>query len=96
MQPAKVIRERVQTLTDLPNIGPAGAADLMLLGIHVPSDLVGCCPLEMYDQLCKKTGKVHDPCVLDVFMSITDFIAGGEAKSWWSYTPDRKRLLEER
>ncbi len=37
MNPTKVVRERVRTLTDLPNIGPACAADLRRLGITEPA-----------------------------------------------------------
>ncbi|MBL8396816.1 MAG: helix-hairpin-helix domain-containing protein [Candidatus Accumulibacter sp.] len=94
MHPNKVVRQRVETLTDLPNIGRAGAADLVRLGIMVPGDLIGKCPFEMYQQLGVLTGKAQDPCVLDVFMSITDFMAGGEARHWWSYTPTRKCTLK--
>ncbi|HQO29006.1 MAG TPA: helix-hairpin-helix domain-containing protein [Accumulibacter sp.] len=96
MHPDKVSRCRLETLCDLPNIGPASAADLRQLGIDTPADLHDRCPLEMYRQLCTMTGKVQDPCVLDVFLSITDFIAGGQAKRWWAYTAERKRLLNQR
>ena len=34
MRPAKVRRDHLHQLTDLPNIGPASAADLRRLGIH--------------------------------------------------------------
>jgi len=36
MNPSKVIRENIQKITDLPNIGKAGTADLELLGIEKP------------------------------------------------------------
>ena len=39
MNPAKVIREQVVNLIDLPNIGQAMAQDLRLLGITHPDDL---------------------------------------------------------
>jgi hypothetical protein len=45
----------------------------------------------MYEQLCDITGAHHDPCVIDVFISITSFIKGGEAKPWWEFTAERKR-----
>jgi hypothetical protein len=41
MNPNKVIRENVATLTDLPNIGKASAADLRLLGVEFPAQLKG-------------------------------------------------------
>ena len=35
----------------------------------------------------------HDPCVLDVFMSITRFMDGDPPRPWWDYTAERKALL---
>lgn len=93
MNPSKVDRTRVATLTDLPNIGPACAKDLRLLGIERPSQLGGRNPFEMYRLLCEKTASRHDPCVIDVFMSVTRFMAGEEARPWWAYTQERKQLL---
>jgi Pathogenicity locus len=91
MNPNKVERALVVKLTDLPNIGKAGADDLRLLGIHEPSQLIGKCPFEMYDMLCEKTATRHDPCVVDVFMSITHFMNGGESLQWWKFTEERKQ-----
>lgn len=91
MNPAKAARHRVARLTDLPNIGPAGARDLELLGFMEPSQLAGADPLHLYQRLCHATGRIHDPCVLDVFMSVTDFLAGAEPRPWWYYTEERKR-----
>ncbi len=96
MNPNKVDRTRVQHLTDLPNIGKAGAADLRLLGIDKPHQLVGVCPFEMYERLCKKTGVRHDPCVLDVLISVTRFMDGAAPRPWWAFTAERKQLLNTR
>ncbi len=90
MNPSKVVRKNVRKLTDLPNIGKAGAVDLELLGIEAPEDLKGQDPYEMYDRLCFLTGSRHDPCVIDVFISVTRFINGDEPKAWWNYTEERK------
>jgi hypothetical protein len=95
MNPSKVARARVKLLTDLPNIGKAGAADLRLLGIYEPHQLIGKSPLELYHTLCEQTEKVHDPCVLDVFISITDFMNGAEPRVWWDFTEKRKQLLTQ-
>lgn len=95
MNPIKVIRENTHKLTDLPNIGKASALDLELLGIKIPKDLIGQDPFEMYERLCTITNTRHGPCVIDVFMSITDFMNGAEAKPWWDYTPQRKRILSD-
>jgi len=94
MHPNKVRRDALRQLTDLPNIGPAGAADLRLLGIHTPAQVQGQDPFQLYHQLCAKTGIRHDPCVLDVLISITRFMAGDPPKEWWYYTAERKKTLE--
>ena len=93
MNPAKVVRTQVKQLTDLPNIGKASAADLRLLGIETPAQLLGRNPYEMYQTLCDKTGQRHDPCMLDVFISITRFMAGDDPQPWWFYTEERKQAL---
>ncbi len=90
MNPTKVIRETTKKLTDLPNIGSSLAKDLHVIGIETPEALRGQDPFALYQQLCEQTGSRHDPCVLDVFMSITDFMNGNEAKVWWEYTTERK------
>jgi hypothetical protein len=91
MSPSKVVRERVTRLTDLPNIGKSIAADLELLGIKGPAQLAGKSPYEMYDRLCRKTKTVHDPCLLDTFISITRFMDGEPPRPWWHFTAERKR-----
>ncbi len=90
MNPAKVRRDRLLALTDLPNIGPAMARDLRLLGFEHPGQLAGQDPQALYDRLCELTGVRQDPCVLDVFVSVTRFMDGEEAKPWWHFTPERK------
>jgi len=95
MNPNKVSRGNLRELTDLPNIGKAGAKDLNLLGILQPEQLIGKCPYEMYYALCLKTGVIHDPCVIDVFISITRFINGENPLPWWEYTQERKDYLSK-
>jgi hypothetical protein len=92
MNPAKVDRNRLHKLTDLPNVGPAMARDLERINIKAPSQLVGKDPVELYNRLCSARGARQDPCVLDVFISITRFMAGEEPKAWWEYTAARKRM----
>lgn len=92
MHPEKVDRKSTLRLTDLPNIGPALAKELKRIGIETPGQLAGRDPVELYGQLCEVSGRRQDPCVLDVFMSITDFMNGGEPRVWWAYTAERKRM----
>jgi hypothetical protein len=81
-----------QTLEQLPNIGPAMAADLRRLGIRHPAELQAQDPLRLYQALCRATGKRQDPCVLDTFMAATDFMHGAEPTPWWHYTARRKQV----
>jgi hypothetical protein len=92
MNPSRVSRARLDAFTDLPNIGRAAAKDFEVLGYKIPSELTGADPLQLYQRLCKATGTRQDPCVLDVFISVTDFLAGGEPKPWWQFTERRKQL----
>jgi len=96
MNPAKVKRSKVRSLTGLPNIGPAMARDLVFIGILKPEHLKGKDPVKLYETLCRKSGTRHDPCVLDVFISITRFMAGEEPKPWWAYTEERKEITESK
>ena len=93
MNPHKVSRDRLGQLTDLPNIGKAMAADLQLLGIKQPQDLISCDPYQLYRDLCTKTKAHHDPCVLDVFISAVRFMQGEKPQPWWHYTTERKQYL---
>ena len=86
----------VVSLEEIPNVGPAIAADLRQLGISQPDDLVGRDPYEMYDDLCRITGQRHDPCLLDTFIAAVRYMAGEPKKPWWKYTAERKRHLAAR
>ena len=89
-------RSEYTDLEQLPNIGPAIAADLRMLNIRKPSDLIGRDPYAMYDDMCRMTGQRHDPCVLDTFIAATRFMAGEPPMPWWKYTAERKRELAAR
>ena len=86
-------RTTVSQLDELPNIGKAMAEDLQLVGIVHPIELIGKDPCKLYEKLCAKTEKIHDPCVMDVFMSVVHFMEGGDPLPWWSFTDERKRIL---
>ena len=92
----KVRRIDMTMLEDLPNIGPAVAADFVRLGIRTPRELAGRDPYALYDELNRVTGTRHDPCVLDTFISAVCFMDGAPAKPWWKYTAERKRTLAKR
>lgn len=93
MNPAKVKRESVVDLLDLPNVGPATAGDLRLLGYVKPAQLKGQDAYAMYAKLCEMTSQQHDPCVIDVFLSVVRFVDGEPPKPWWDFTEERKARL---
>lgn len=80
-------------LEDLPNIGPAMAKDLRLLGISKPVHLIGKDAYQMHRELCKLSGKEHDPCVIDVFLAAVSFMEGGDPIPWYHFTEERKQHL---
>lgn len=82
-------------LESIPNVGPAIASKLRLLGYKEPSDLTGADPYDMYKKLYQLTGNLHDPCLLDVFISAVSFCNGNPAKPWWEFTAERKAKLEK-
>ncbi len=77
-------------LESIPNIGPAISAKIQLLGISSPLELADKDPYQMYRDLCDLTGKYHDPCLLDVFISAVSFMKGGPPRPWWEFTAERK------
>ena len=83
-------------LQELPNVGPRTAGDLLRLGIREPSELKGLDPFRMYDRLCRRDGVRHDPCLIDVFISITEFAKGRPARPWWDFTARRKAAMKKR
>ena len=89
-------RGEIARLEDIPNVGPAVAADLRRLGITSPCELAGRDPYALFDELCRITGQRHDPCLLDTFIAAVRFMAGEPKKPWWKYTPERKRELASR
>ena len=88
-------RETVSRLEDLPNVGKAMTSDLRLIGIEKPRELIGKDPFNLYAELCTRSGQRHDPCVIDVFMSVIHFMEGGEPLPWWSFTDERKKNISQ-
>jgi hypothetical protein len=95
MNPSKVRRQDVKEFTHLPNVGPKIASTMFGMGTERPADLVGRDRFELYLTLCETGGRRYDPCVLDVFLSITGFMRGDEPKARWAYTAERKRAYPD-
>ena len=85
-----------EALEQLPNVGASLAADLRSIGIRAPRELAARDAMALYNALCERRGKRQDPCVLDTFMAITDFMRGAEPAPWWAYTPLRKQRFDLR
>lgn len=95
MNPAKVIMKNAKTLTDLPNIGEAMERHLQAIGVGSPSQLTGRSAMDLYRELCRQSAAQCDPCVFDVFLSITRFMSGDPPKPWWHYTRERKEFFNK-
>lgn len=88
-------RETVSKLEQLPNIGKKMASYLEIAGIKTPQSLIGKNAFDLYNKLCESTGKQFDPCVIDVFISVIDFMEGREPAPWWEFTGERKKYLKK-
>jgi hypothetical protein len=76
-------------LQRIPSIGPSLAADLRLLGIAEIADLRERNPLQMFEQLCERTGAQQDRCVLYTFRCAVHYANTlqdtGELACWWNW-----------
>jgi hypothetical protein len=84
----------MRRLADLSGIGPAMLDDLDFLGIETVDQLATCDADDLYKQLCERTGKRQDPCVLDVFncaiAQARDPDLPSELRKWWYWSKVRK------
>ena len=80
----------VKKFTDIPHVGKAMERDFLFLGLKSPSDLKKLDAYTLYQKMCKKSGVRQDPCVLDTYLAVVDFMNGAPARPWWWYTVDRK------
>ena len=84
------------TLSDMANVGPATLGDLKLLGIQRMEQLAKLQPsdaLVLWRKLGRLTGGLHDPCVIDVFMSVISQAHGNTPCPWWHFTKERKAMM---
>ena len=86
-------RKTLTSLQQIVNIGPSIAGDLNRIGITRPQQLIGKDPHALYRKICKHDGTTHDPCLIDCLMSAVSYMNGAAPKSWWKFTPERKRQL---
>lgn len=86
--------DEVKRFNDIPNVGPAMTRDFKLLGMTNPKQLAKKDPYKLYKQLEKITGSRQDPCVLDTYMAVIDFMNGAPSKPWFAYTEERKQKYQ--
>lgn len=74
----------------LASVGLETARDFVVLGLERIEDLVGRDPIEMYEELCRRTRARHDPCVEDVFRcaiaQAEDPRLSRTLGDWWHWT----------
>ena len=67
------------------------AENFGLLGIRKPTELANKHPLKLYQKMCQVSGIRQDPCVLDTYLAVIDFMNGAPARPWYFYTKNRKK-----
>lgn len=80
----------LKELQKIPNIGPAMAGDLVMLGITKVEDLKGRDADDLYDKLSSLTSSRQDPCVADTLESAIHYADTGDGQPWWNFTKGRK------
>ena len=84
----------VVKFTDIPNVGKHIAADFASLGIAKPQHIKKYNAFTLYTKLSELKGVRQDPCVLDTFIAVVDFMNGAPARPWW-YTQGRKKKFPD-
>ncbi|MBZ5642845.1 MAG: helix-hairpin-helix domain-containing protein [Acidobacteriia bacterium] len=94
MDKAKVKRKESRALRDLISIGPAMVRDFKLLGVDSVAKLARQNPEKLYEKLCRITGVLQDPCVLDTFRAGVAQARNprlpAEQCQWWYWSRKRK------
>jgi hypothetical protein len=84
-------------LADLISVGPSIRRDLERLGVHTVAQLARRSPQRLYRELCRKSGRRQDPCVLDVFSAAVAQARDPELPIeqcvWWYWSRKRKKAL---
>lgn len=82
----------IKELMVIPGVGKSIANDLLQIGIHEVSDLVGREPEDLYEASNQKVGLTQDRCLLYVFRCAVYFASTPESKRspekllWWNWT----------
>jgi len=83
-------------LRELTSVGPAILRDFEMLGVTSVPQLAREEPAELYQRLCRLTGKPQDICVLDTFTAAVaqarDPQLPPAMRQWWYWSRERKRI----
>ncbi len=92
----------IKKLTVIPGVGKSIANDLLQIGIHEVSDLVGRDPEELFEASNRLVGQVQDRCLLYVFRCAVYFASTPESKRspdkllWWNWTDTKAELTNKK
>lgn len=81
----------VKKFKDIPNVGARIESDFRKMGITDPQKLKSKDGFKLYKKICDITKSRHDPCVLDTYLAVVDFMNGAPPTPWWFYTKERKK-----
>lgn len=93
--PKALRASEVRLFTDIPNVGRAMERDFRALGFSSPGELAGQDAFSLYQRMCALSGTRQDPCVLDTYLAVCEFMDGGAPLPWWNFTARRKKLWPE-
>ena len=83
-----------RTLADLGSVGPAMLRDFERLGVRSVAQLARRNPEQLYEELCRRTGRSQDICVLDTFRAAVAQARNprlpAERAQWWYWSRRRK------
>jgi len=85
------MKNQIDELSRLRNIGKAMRRDFELLGIQSVKQLAKCDADKLYAKIQTLTGTRHDPCVWDTYAAAIHQAKTGEALAWWEFTKVRKQ-----
>lgn len=92
--------KKARTLTELGSVGPAMLRDFERLGVRTVAQLARRNPEQLYEELCRRTGKGQDICVLDTFRAAVAQARNprlpAAQKNWWYWSHLRKASEKRR
>ena len=95
----RMVEWKERRLEDLISVGPAIRSQFALLGIHTVAELARREPETLYREICRRTRKRLDPCVLDVYCAAVEQARDPglppEQCVWWYWSRVRKDSAKE-